>query len=134
MQMQVGGFRFEGRAEYSELTRQRERRWAARERHGQPPQLEDLGRGADTMTLHGTVWVRSAADLAALDALRVEAGLAGDDGAQPLAVFHGGGEADSGEYLGHWVISRLTERERDLRLDGTPTRITFEVTLTEHVP
>lgn len=138
MQMQVGSFRFEagpGRAEYAELMRRRERRWAGRERHGLPAQLEDLGRAADTLSLQGTVWVRSAADLAALDELRAEAGLPGEDGArpQPLAVFRGGDDADSGEFLGHWVLSRLVERERDLRLDGTPTRVSFEITLTEHV-
>ena len=140
MQMQVGSFRFEvappGGAEYTELARRRRRRWAARERHGQPAQLEDLGRDADTMDLRGTVWVRSSADLAALDALRSEAGLPGEEGAepQPLAVFRGGDDdANSGEYLGQWVVTRLAERERDLRLDGAPTRIGFELSLMEFV-
>ena len=139
MQMQVGSFRFEvapGGAEYTELSIRRRRRWAARERHGQPAQLEDLGRDAETMDLRGTVWVRSPDDLAALDTLRSEAGLPGEDGGspQPLAVFRGGDEGNSGEYLGQWVVSRLNVRERDLRLDGTPTRISFELSLTEFVP
>ena len=139
MQMQVGDFRFEaapGGAEYTELTRRRGRRWAARERHGMPAQLEDLGRDAETMDLYGTVWVRSAEDLVALDVLRSAAGLPGEDGVdpQPLAVFRGGGEGDSGQYIGQWVVSRLSERERELRLDGTPTRITFEISLMEFVP
>ena len=138
MQMQVGSFRFEvapGGAEYTELARRRRRRWAARERHGQPAQLEDLGRDAETMDLNGTIWVRSAADLVALDSLRLEAGLPGEEGAepQPLAVFRGGDDANSGEYLGQWVVTRLNERERDLRLDGAPTRIGFELGLMEFV-
>ena len=138
MQMQVGAFRFEaspGGAEYTELSRRRRRRWAARERHGQPAQLEDLGRDAETLDLHGTVWVRSPDDLAALDTLRSEAGLPGEGGVepQPLAVFRGGGDNSSGEYLGRWVVSRLNERERDLRVDGVPTRISFELSLMEFV-
>ena len=139
MQMQVGAFRFEvapGGAEYTELARRRRRRWAARERHGQPAQLEDLGRDAETMNLHGTVWVRSSDDLAALDALRSEAGLPGEEGVepQPLAVFRGGDDANSGEFLGQWVVTNLNERERDLRVDGKPTRISFELSLMEFVP
>ena len=139
MQMQVGSFRFEagpGGAEYTDLSRRRRRRWAARERHGLPAQLEDLGRDAETLDLSGTIWVRSPEDLVALETLRLEAGLPGEDDTQPqpLAVFRGGDDGASGEYLGQWVVSRLNERERDLRLDGTPTRITFEISLMEFVP
>ena len=147
MQMQVGGVRFDvepGHAEYTELTRRRARRWNARERHGMPAQLEDLGRDAETMDLRGTVWVRTVDDLAALDVLRSEAGLLGFTGvpgapqaeraATPLAVFRGGGDGNSGEYLGQWVVVRLSEIERHLRVDGVPTRIDFEMTLLEFVP
>lgn len=139
--MQVGSFRFEaapGAAEYTELLRRRQRRWAARPRHGRPAQLEDLGRDAETLDLRGTVWIRTAADLAALDNLRSEAGLdpppEGEQEAapEPLAVFRGGSAGESGEYLGHWVVSRLTERERRLRAGGVPTRIDFELTLVEY--
>lgn len=141
MQMQVGSFRFEaapGAAEYTELMRRRQRRWASRARHGRPAQLEDLGRDAETLDLRGTVWVRTAEDLAALDSLRAEAGLdpplEGEQEAapEPLAVFRGGGGGESGEYLGRWVVSRITERERRLRAGGVPARIDFELTLMEH--
>ena len=139
MQMQVGAFRFEagpGGAEYTELSRRRRRRWAARQRHGMPAQLEDLGRDAETLDLHGTIWVRSPDDLAALDALRREAGLPAEEDVepQPLAVFRGGDDSSSGEYLGQWVVTRLNERERDLRVDGVPARISFELSLLEFVP
>lgn len=138
MQMQVGTFRFDvspGAAEYTELTRRRGRRWASRDRHGLPAQLEDLGRDAEVMNFRGTIWVRSAADIEALDTLRSEAGLPGEDGVnpRPLAVFRGGGAGNSGEFLGMWVVTRLTEREQDLRFDGAPARIAFELSLLEHV-
>ena len=66
MQMQIGPFRFDVATgtEYAELKRHARRRWLARERFGQPPALEDLGRDAETITVRGTVWVRAAADLA----------------------------------------------------------------------
>ena len=64
-----------GGAEYANLRRVAGRRRTERQRHGRPPALEDLGRAAATLTLSGTVWVRSGADLAALDELRRAAGL-----------------------------------------------------------
>ena len=131
--MQIGTFRFEvPGAEYHELSRQYQRRWAARERHGAPPVLEDLGRGADALTLTGTLWVRRAADLDAFAALREDAGLDPDGVAEPLAVFLGGGGQASGDYLGLWVVEQLHVRERQLRLDAVPSRVDFSVRLREY--
>ena len=133
MQMQIGSFRFEvPGAEYGELSRRYRRRWAARERHGATPVLEDLGRDADSITLTGTVWVRRAADLDAFAALRVDAGLDPDTEAAPQAVFLGGGGAASGAYLGMWVVEQLQVRERELRLDSVPARVDFNVRLREY--
>lgn len=133
MQMQIGAFRFElPGPEYSELSRRYQRRWAARERHGAPPVLEDLGRDADAVTLTGTVWVRRAADIDAFAALRQDAGLDPDGEAAPLAVFLGGGGGASGDYLGMWVVEQLHVRERQLRLDAIPSRVDFSVRLREY--
>ena len=134
MQMQVGPFRFDVAAgtEYSELRRHARRRWAARERFGQPPALEDLGRDAETLTVRGTIWVQSATDLTALAALKTAAGLDAEaDPPDPLPVYLGGGPGASGVFLGQWVVTRLAETERTLRADGTPTRVDFTVTLRE---
>ena len=107
MQMQVGTFRFEatvGRPEYRELGRRYRRRWATRERHGLPPELEDLGREAMRIDVRGTVWVRESADIEALTALRRAAALeplAGSDPEVPapaLPVFLGGSEGSSGAF------------------------------------
>ena len=70
MQMQIGPFRFDIAAgtEYTELRRHARRRWTARDRFGQPPALEDLGRDAETLTVRGTVWIRTAAVSTALAA------------------------------------------------------------------
>ena len=136
MQMQVGEFRFDvdpGHAEYTELTRRRARRWASRERYGMPAQLEDLGRDAERIDVRGTIWVQTVEDLLALDPIKTQAGLPGDE-AQPLPVFRGGNGAESGEYLGMWVVVSLNEREQILRADGVPTQIDFLMTLMEFVP
>ena len=133
MQMQIGSFRFEvPAAEYRDLSRRYRRRWVARERHGLPPVLEDLGRDADSITLTGTVWVRRAADLDAFAALRIDAGLDPDTEAEALPVFLGGAAAASGDYLGLWAVEQLQVRERQLRLDGIPSRVDFSVRLREY--
>lgn len=148
MQIQIGTFSFAadpGGAEYASLRRVAGRRWASRQRHGRPPALEDLGRAAATLTLSGTVWIRSGADLAALDGLRDAAGLAApaapDAGAaavepapRPLPVFSGldARAASTRTFHGWWVVTRLTERHRQLRVDGIPARIDFNLSLTEH--
>lgn len=134
MQMQIGDFRFEAPgAEYGELTRRHQRRWAARERHGRPPALEDLGRDADSITLTGTVWVRRAADLDAFAGLRRDAGLDPDGEARPLAVFLGGGDLSSGDHLGLWVVEQLQVRERQLRFGSIPSRVDFTLRMREYV-
>ena len=148
MQLQIGTFTFTvdpGGAEYANLRRVAGRRWVERQRHGRPPALEDLGRAAATLALSGTVWIRSGTDLAALDELRDAAGLAApagpDTGAaaveppsQPLPLFSGAdaGSASTRTFHGWWVVTRLTERHRQLRVDGIPARIDFSVSLTEH--
>lgn len=149
MQLQIGTFSFAadpGGAEYASLRRVAGRRWTERQRHGRPPALEDLGRAAATLTLSGAVWIRSGADLAALDGLRAAAGLAAPAGpdtgggaaaepaARPLPVFSGldSGGSSTRAFRGWWIVTRLTERRRQLRVDGIPARIDFVVTLTEH--
>ena len=132
MQMQIGAFRFEvGGVEYQELQRVRSRRWETRARHGKPPEVEDLGRDAERIELTGTVWVSTSDDLAALDELVVEAGLAKDGEGKPRSVFLGGGSGSSGGYLGEWVVLRIETGERMLRHDGIPTEIEFTVSLLE---
>lgn len=136
MQMQIGAFRFEaaaGAAEYRTLQHIRRRRWARRERHGRPPELEDLGRDADEVRLSGSVWVRAAADLAALHELIAGARLDTDDGATPLGVYVGGSTGTSGEYVGEWVVTEVDTTDEGLRFDGVPARIDFRITLVEVV-
>ena len=130
--MQIGTFRFEtAGAEYSSLARTWRRRWAARQRHGLPEQLEDLGRGARTMAVTGTVWVRRGADVDPFGELRREAGLDAGE-ASPLHVYVGGGGDSSGEYAGRWVVGELRTRDLDLRVDGIPARVEFTLRMTEY--
>ena len=134
MQMQIGTFRFEvapGGAEYRELQRRSRRRWSSRARHGLPPELEDLGRDADQISLRGSVWVDETGDIEALAGLRLQAGLEPDTSAEPLPVFLGGGGGSSGQFMGLWTVTRLEETERSLRENGVPIRIDFRVSLLE---
>lgn len=132
MQMQIGAFRFEvGGPEYRQLSRVRARRWESRGRHGKPPEVEDLGRDAERIELSGSMWVSTSDDLAALDELVSEAGLERDGEGKTLPVFLGGGSGSSGEYLGDWAVLRLETTDRELRHDGIPTQIEFEVSLLE---
>lgn len=132
MQMQIGSFAFQAQGpEYATLERRSARRWMRRERHGRPPALDDLGRQADEITLRGMVVVRTARDLAALDALRQPAGLAADADAASLPVYLGGGAGSSGTFLGYFVVTRLRTTDRDLRFGSVPTRIEFVVSLLE---
>ena len=113
------------------MLRRRVRRWRARERHGRTPELEDLGREADRIELRGTVWVKEASDLAALDALRDVAGLMAGGDAELVPVFIGGGVGSSGDALGMWAVEELETTESALRQDGIPTLIEFRVKLLE---
>lgn len=132
MQMQIGAFRFEvGGAEYQQLRRVRGRRWATRDRHGKPAEVEDLGRLNDQVELAGTVWVENSDHLATFDELVAEAGLAREGEGKPLPVFLGGGSGSSGEYLGLWAVERLETVDGSLRHDGIPTEIEFTVSLLE---
>lgn len=135
MQMQIGTFVFRTPgAEYAELTRRSGRRWMRRDRRGRSPALDDVGRRAEEITLRGTVWVRTADDLAALDALR-DVAAAGPDGGEAASqpVYIGGGGGASGTFLGHWAVTRMQVTERDLRFDHVPARIDFTVSLLEDV-
>ena len=42
------------------------------------------------------------------------------------------GNASTRTFHGWWVVTRLTERHRQLRVDGIPARIDFTASLTEH--
>lgn len=132
MQMQIGSFAFQSPGpEYAALERRSARRWMRRERHGRPPALDDIGRQADEITLRGTVVVQTARDLAALDALREAAGLAGDADAASLPVYLGGGAGSSGTFLGYFIVARLRTTDRDLRFGSVPAQIEFQISLLE---
>ena len=139
MQIQIGTFQFEaaggGRGIYRPDPPAPEAVGATGAAR-QTPELDDLGRDAEQITLRGTIWIRSSADLAGLSGLIREGGLTTEaeaDPPQPLPVFLGGNNGASGDHIGNWVVSRITERETTLRIDGVPTRIDFSVMLTEHV-
>ena len=72
------------------------------------PEFDDLGRDAEQITLRGTIWIRSSADLAGLSGLMRDGGVTTEaeaDPPQPLPVFLGGNNGASGDHIGNWVVS-----------------------------
>ena len=130
--MQIGTFVFGiPNPEYSEVVRTIERRWAARERHGRLPALEDLGPEATLIRLSGSHLVESHEDLSALATLRDIEGIRSLHTAHAIPVFAAGGAGTSGLYLGHWVIRRLEIVDTALRLGDIPTLVEFHIEILE---
>lgn len=120
MMMALGDFVFELRgAAYQDLQRQTEYRHASHSRVGQRPAYQNVGPGADSITLSGTLLPEFTGGRASLDELR-EMGELGEP--EPLVE-------GTGRLYGLWVISNVRETSTVFFQDGAPRKIEFSLAL-----
>lgn len=123
MMMILGIYRFcISNAAYQELTRNSEYQWQEQRRLNNETALQFIGTGADTMTLQGTIYPQFKGGLRQITAMRSEAGLG-----IPLMLISGNGYA-----FGRWCITTISETQSYFLKDGTPRKITFQISLKKY--
>lgn len=94
-------------------------RWPAQERIGQFDALQFTGPGEDRITLPGVIYPDFRGGSDQLNELRSLASRG-----QPLRLI-----AASGEVLGMWVIESVEEVQSTFKVDGSPRRQDFTITI-----
>ncbi|MDX2109207.1 MAG: phage tail protein [Verrucomicrobiota bacterium] len=127
IQMQLGEYKFSvSTAAYQVLERIREYRWPKQERLGGMPARQFVGRGDDTISLHGVIFPfsnqRSGSRGSGLYQVGSMATLAGRG--EPLELVDSTGLA-----WGRWCIERIVETKRELAGGGIPKKIEFTISL-----
>ncbi len=123
MMMILGVYRFcISNAAYQELTRNSEYKWVEQRRLNNETAIQFIGTGADTMTMQGTIYPQFKGGLRQITAMRAEAGLG-----IPLMLISGNGSA-----FGRWCIMTISETQSYFLKDGTPRKITFQLTLKKY--
>lgn len=121
--MSLGSFRFGVlTAAYQELQRVSEYRWPAQDRVGNTPQLQFVGRGADTITLPGVIYPEWNGGAGQLDRLRALA----DQGLPQMLV------SGMGRVMGRWVIERVEEKQGPFFAGGVPRKQEFTLQLRKY--
>jgi phage protein U len=112
-----------GTAAYESLQRSTSWEWPAQARVGAYPAHQYTGPAAETITLPGVIYpAHRDAGAGRLDRLRA---LAAKGDPQPLAD-------GSGNSLGRWVITSLTEDQSNFLPGGAPRKQTFTLNLTRY--
>lgn len=123
MMMILGVYRFcISNAAYQELTRNSEYKWVEQRRLNNETAIQFVGTGADTMSLQGTIYPQFKGGLRQITAMRAEAGLG-----IPLMLISGNGSA-----FGRWCIMTISETQSYFLKDGTPRKITFQLSLKKY--
>lgn len=116
----LGGFKFSlNTAVFQEQRRMTSYRWPAQERIGQFDALQFTGPGEDRITLPGVIYPDFRGGSDQLNELRSLASRG-----QPLRLI-----AASGEVLGMWVIESVEEVQSTFKVDGSPRRQDFTITI-----
>lgn len=122
----LGSFQFGiDTAAFTDLQRSSAYRWDAKNRIGRQPAMQNVGRGADTIGLSGTIYPHWRGGLGQIGVLRdlASAGL-------PLPLVYA--FETSGQYCGLWCIESIEETRTVLFENGAPRKIDFRVTLREY--
>ena len=116
----LGNFRFSlDTAAYNELQRSTGFTWADQARIGTNPALQFTGKEAETINLKGLIIPEYKGGLGQLKDMRK----IGHEG-KPLKLVSG-----TGEYLGEWVITNITETQNVFGQAGTPRKVEFGIAL-----
>ena len=121
--LNLGGFSFEVQtAPFRELTRQTGWKWPEQELIGTTPAMQFTGKEAEKISLRGIMVPGFTGGREIVTALR----LLGDLGT-PLPLVAG-----NGFFLGLWVLESVEHGEDIHFSDGTPRRMTFNVSLKKY--
>lgn len=118
--LQLGAFQFGvNTAAYQSLKRSSEWRWPSQDRFGNPPALQYVGQGADSITLPGVIYPEWRGSGGQLDNLRAMA-----ETGEPQKMIDG-----NGSILGDWVIERIEENQSVFAAGGSPRKQEFTIQL-----
>ena len=119
-QFSIGEYQFSlNTAVAQTLDRNTEQRWGKHSRFGQYEALQDLGPGADTITLAGVIYPAWRGGAGQLDAMRATANLG-----EPLMLVDG-----AGNVYGWWVIEGIDEKAQQFAALGVPRKQEFTMKL-----
>ena len=122
----LGAFTFSiDTAAFQELQRVSTYRWEAKNRIGRKPAQQNVGGGADTIRLNGTIYPHYRGGLGQMAALRALA-----DAGDPLPLIYAFESA--GQYCGRWCVTEISETRTVFFDNGAPRKIDFALTLVEY--
>lgn len=120
MMMILGAYRFcISNAAYQSLARTTEYKWEELSRLNGESALQYVGMSAETISLEGVIYPQFKGGLRQVSLMRAQAGLG-----IPLMLISGNGSA-----FGRWCITSISEGQTYFLKDGTPRKITFNLTL-----
>lgn len=119
-QFSIGEYQFSlNTAVAQTLDRTTEQRWGRHALFGQHEALQDLGPGADTITLAGVIYPHWRGGTGQIEAMRQTANLG-----EPLMLVDG-----SGTVYGWWVIESIDEKAGEFAALGVPRKQEFSMKL-----
>lgn len=122
----LGAFEFSiNTAAFQELQRVSTYRWEAKARIGRKPAQQNVGSGADTIRLSGTIYPHYRGGLGQIAQLRSQAA-----SGEPLPLIYAFESA--GQYCGRWCVSEIDESRTVFFENGAPRRIDFTLSMVEY--
>ncbi len=116
----LGAYRFSiDTAAYQSLSREMAYLWPTQQRVGGTPSPQFVGRGEFKRSLNGVIYSDYKGGFKQVDAMAAQAGLG-----QPLLLVAG-----TGEVLGYWCITNITETATAFYRNGQPRKLEFSLAL-----
>lgn len=122
----LGAFQFGiDTAAFQELQRASTYRWEQKNRIGRKPAQQNVGPGADTITLQGVIYPHYRGGLGQIGAMRAQAATG-----EPLPLVYA--FESVGQYCGQWCITGIEETRTVFFDNGTARKIEFNLSLIEY--